>query len=107
MTKMLINGILRDKPAQSDGRFERPPSRFRSWIEKDETAAFPAEPNRYHLYLSKACPWCHGVDLILSIRGLRDVIGITWMDPIMSENGWAIDQASFNPAHGVPRSALR
>ncbi len=103
MTKMLINGILRDKPTQGDGRFERPPSRFRSWIENNANAVFPAEPNRYHLYLSKACPWCHGVDLVLSIQGLRDVISITWMDPIMSENGWVIDQASFNPAHGVPR----
>lgn len=103
MTKMLINGILRDKPAQSDGRFERPPSRFRGWIENNANAVFPAEPNRYHLYLSKACPWCHGVDLVLSIQGLRDVIRITWMDPIMSENGWVIDQMSFDPAHGVPR----
>ena len=103
MTKMLINGILRDKPAQSDGHFERPPSRFRSWIKKNANAVFPVEPNRYHLYLSKACPWCHGVDLVLSIQGLRDVISITWMDPIMSENGWVIDQSSFNPAHRVPR----
>lgn len=104
MPKMLINGILRDKPTQTDGRFERQPSRFRSWIENDKNAEFPAEQGRYHLYLSKACPWCHGVDLVLSLKGLRDAISITWMDPISSENGWVIDQQAFDPAHGVPRA---
>lgn len=103
MTKMLINGILRDKPTQTGGRFERQTSGFRSWIENDETAEFPAAQGRYHLYLSKACPWCHGVDLVLSLKGLREAISITWMDPIMSENGWVIDQHDFDPAHGVPR----
>lgn len=103
MAKMLINGILRDKPTQTGGRFERQPSRFRSWIETDENAEFPAEQGRYHLYLSRACPWCHGVDLVLSLKGLRNVISITWMDAIMSENGWVIDQHDFDPANGVPR----
>lgn len=103
MSRMLINGILRDKPTHAEGRFVRLPSRFLGRIENDATAEFPAEPNRYHLYLSKACPWCHGVDLVLSIKGLRDVFSVTWMDPIMSEDGWAIDQSAFDPTPGVPR----
>ncbi|WP_424973125.1 glutathione S-transferase family protein [Dinoroseobacter sp. S76] len=103
MAKMLINGILRDKPAQSDGRFARVASAFRGWLEPDPTAAFPAERNRYHLYLSKACPWCHGVDLVLSLKGLRDAVGITWMDPLMAEEGWVIDQTRFDPAQNIPR----
>lgn len=103
MAKMLINGILRDKPTQTNGRFERHPSRFRNWIEAGETSEFPAEAGRYHLYLSKACPWCHGVDLVLTFKGLRDAISITWMDAISSENGWVIDQHAFDPAHGGPR----
>ena len=103
MAKMLINGILRDKPTQTNGRFERHPSPFRNWIEAGETAEFLVEAGRYHLYLSKACPWCHGVDLVLAFKGLRDSISITWMDPISSENGWVIDQHAFDSAHGVPR----
>ncbi|WOR16058.1 glutathione S-transferase C-terminal domain-containing protein [Hyphomonas sp. FCG-A18] len=103
MPKMLINGILRDKPKDPNGAFARLPSQFRGWIEPDAAAAFPAEQDRYHLYLSKACPWCHGVELVLSLKGLREVVGITWMDPIMSENGWVIDQAQFVPTDGVPR----
>jgi len=103
MPKMLINGILRDKPKDPNGAFARLPSQFRGWIEPNTAAAFPAERDRYHLYLSKACPWCHGVELVLSLKGLRGVVGITWMDPIMSENGWVIDQAQIVPIHGVPR----
>ncbi|WP_170328910.1 glutathione S-transferase family protein [Ruegeria arenilitoris] len=103
MPKMLINGILRDKPAQSDGRFQRLPSSFHGWISSEARADFPAVPGRYHLYMSKACPWCHGVDLVLSLKGLRDAIGITWMDPVMSEDGWVIDQSSFDETAGVPR----
>lgn len=103
MTKMLINGILRDKPAQKNGRFERMPGRFRGWIKNGAPAEFPADPGRYHLYLSMACPWCHGVDLVLSLMGLRGAISTTWMDPIMSEDGWVIDQGAFNPQQGVPR----
>ncbi|MFY2822448.1 glutathione S-transferase family protein [Ruegeria sp. MALMAid1280] len=103
MPKMLINGILRDKPAQSDGRFHRLPSPFRGWISSDAEANFPAASGRYHLYMSKACPWCHGVDLVLALKGLRDLLSITWMDPVMSEDGWVIDQSSFDETAGVAR----
>ena len=103
MPKMLINGILREKPTDPNGAFARLPSQFRGWIESHDAAEFPAERDRYHLYLSKACPWCHGVELVVSLKGLCGAVGITWMDPIMSENGWVIDQAQFVPTDGVPR----
>ncbi|WP_082035386.1 glutathione S-transferase family protein [Phaeobacter sp. S60] len=103
MSRMLINGILRDKPVTADGQFQRMPSAFRSWIEASPGAAFPAVSGRYHLYLSKACPWCHSVDLMLTFKGLRDAVSITWMDPVMSEDGWVIDQPGFEETAGVPR----
>ncbi len=103
MPKMLINGILRAKSVRSDGRFHRLPSPFRGWISPDVGADFPATSGRYHLYMSKACPRCHGVDLVLSLKGLRQAIGITWMDPVMSEDGWIIDQTDFDETTGVPR----
>ncbi|MEO1109711.1 glutathione S-transferase family protein [Ruegeria sp. THAF33] len=104
MPKMLINGILRDKPPASDGRFHRLQSPFRSHISAQPGAPFPNTAGRYHLYLSKACPWCHSVDLVLTLKGLRDAFSITWMDPIMSENGWVIDQTLFNDQSGVERT---
>ena len=103
MAKMLQNGILRDKPAQTDGRFRRVAGGFHGRIEADPAAHFPAEPDRYHLYLSRACPWCHGVNLMRVLKGLEDTISVTEMDPVATEDGWAIDQAAFDETAGVPR----
>jgi hypothetical protein len=30
---------------------------FRNWIKNDPSAEYPAEENRYHLYVALACPW--------------------------------------------------
>lgn len=30
---------------------------FRKWVKDDSSAEFPAEENRYHLYVALACPW--------------------------------------------------
>jgi len=47
----------------ANGEFIRSKSSFRNWITKDGSAGssgkagFAAEPDRYHLYISHACPW--------------------------------------------------
>jgi len=49
----------------ANGEFVRSKSSFRNWITKDGSAGssgeagFAAEPDRYHLYISHACPWAH------------------------------------------------
>ncbi len=102
MPKILINGELHEKPVQANGQFQRIPSSFRNWISAGPDAKFPAARGRYHLYLSKACPWCHGVELVMTLKGLSDAFSITWMDPISSEEGWVIDQSDFKETDGVP-----
>ncbi len=74
----------------SRGAFVRASSQFRSWIVPEGTDAdFVAEPDRYHLYVSYACPWAHRVLITRSMRGLEDVIGVTIVDPKMGDDGWA------------------
>lgn len=103
MTKMLIDGRLADKPsADGSGRYERLESPFRHWIEPDPDARFPAEPGRYHLYVSTACPWCHRATLVRALKGLTEAITTTEMAIVMGEASWAIDQERFDPATGVP-----
>ena len=104
MSKMLINGVLRDKPAQIDGQFHKMPSGFRNKIDANPSLKHPAALNCYHLYLSKACPHCHGVKLDLILKGLVEAICITWMDPISHEDGWKISQSAFDGIQGVPRN---
>jgi len=74
--------------ASSGGRFVRQDSRFRSWIGQDRD--YPPEAGRYHLYVSWACPWAHRTLIYRVLKGLKDVIGVTVVDPLMLSNGWAI-----------------
>jgi len=74
--------------ASSGGRFVRQDSRFRSWIGQDRD--YPPEAGRYHLYVSWACPWAHRTLIYRVLKGLKDVIGVSVVDPLMLSNGWVI-----------------
>jgi putative glutathione S-transferase len=72
------------------GAFVRPSSQFRSGIVPEGTEAdFVAEPGRYHLYASYACPWAQRVLITRSLRGLEEAIGVTIVDPKVGDDGWA------------------
>jgi putative glutathione S-transferase len=71
-----------------EGAVEREPTSFRDRIAADAEAAFPAEPNRYHLYVSYACPWAHRTLLTRRLHGLTDVVSVDVVDPYRDEDGW-------------------
>src|SRR4051812_33685322 len=68
--------------------FHRPPSRFR-----DQPPS--AEPGRYHLYVSWACPWAHRTVIGRRLKGLEDAIGMSVLDPIRDERGWRFTGGEF------------
>ncbi len=70
------------------GQFQRMPTQFRNWITADGTSGFPAEPGRYHLYVSLGCPWAHRTVILRSLKGLEAVVGISIVDPVISDQGW-------------------
>ncbi|MBV8176349.1 MAG: glutathione S-transferase family protein [Verrucomicrobia bacterium] len=72
-----------------DGQFVRQQDVFRDWITADGRSGFPAEPGRYHLYVSWACPWAHRTIIVRHLKRLDQVIGMTVVDPIRDERGWA------------------
>ncbi|OQE94241.1 hypothetical protein PENNAL_c0004G07502 [Penicillium nalgiovense] len=76
------------KHADSDGHFRRKDSSFRSWISRDPSAEFPAEKDRYVLYITYGCPWAHRANLVRSLKGLEDVIQIAVLDPELGPEGW-------------------
>jgi glutathionyl-hydroquinone reductase len=81
--------------------FRRPPSRFRDWISADGSTALPAEPGRYHLYVSWACPWAHRTVIGRRLSGLEHVIGMSVVDPIRDERGWAFTGGEYtDPVNG-------
>jgi putative glutathione S-transferase len=78
-----------------DGSFRRQESRFRRWVTADGSSEFPLEPERYHLYVARACPWAHRTIIGRRLMGLEDVIGISFVDPIRDERGWAFTGGEF------------
>ncbi|MGI8730398.1 MAG: glutathione S-transferase family protein [Solirubrobacteraceae bacterium] len=72
-----------------DGAFRRQASAFRDWVTADGSSGHPAEAGRYHLYVSLACPWAHRTVILRELKGLQDAIGLSIVDPIRDEQGWA------------------
>lgn len=84
---MLVDGEWRTQARSAttdDGEYEREETEFRDWIGED----YPAEPNRYHLYVARPCPWAHGAVLVRELTGLSDVISMDIVDPYRENDGW-------------------
>ena len=71
------------------GDFVRQKYTIRDRITADGSSGFPAEPDRYHLYVSLACPWAHRAIIVRRLLGLEPVISMSVVDPIRDERGWA------------------
>ncbi len=72
----------------SDGRFQRQRSRFRDWVTDPEAG-------RYHLYVSWACPWAHRTVIARRLKGLEHAIGMSVVDPVRDDRGWAFTGGEF------------
>lgn len=71
------------------GDFTRQEDAFRDWVKRDGSTPYKPERDRYHLYVSLACPWAHRTIILRKLKGLEDVIGMTVVDPVRDERGWA------------------
>ncbi|KAF7125283.1 hypothetical protein CNMCM5793_001461 [Aspergillus hiratsukae] len=64
-------------PNDKSGEFKRQQSIFRNFISREPGAQFPPEKDRYHLYVSYACPWAHRTLITRKLKGLEDIISFT------------------------------
>lgn len=80
-----------------EGEFVRSVSDFRNWVTQDGSAGpggeggFAAEPGRYHLYVSYACPWAHRTLIFRALKGLEEVISVSVVHPLMPAESWVFD----------------
>lgn len=70
------------------GEFVRAESQFRGRVTADGSSGFRAEPERYHLYVSLACPWAHRTLILRKLKGLEHVISVSIVDPLLLDDGW-------------------
>lgn len=91
-----------DEQSQA-GEFKRQADAFRQHVTASGSSGYPAEPGRYHLYVSWACPWAHRTIIVRKLKKLEDIIGMTVVDPIRDERGWAFREGpghSLDPVNG-------
>jgi putative glutathione S-transferase len=82
------------------GAFRRQDYIIRGRFSADGSSEFPAEPGRYHLYVSLACPWAHRAVIVRRLLGLEDVISLSVVDPLRDERGWAFRGPYADPVNG-------
>jgi len=88
--------------SSTGGRFVRKLPQFRHWITSDGSAGpsgdagFKAEPDRYHLYVSLACPWAHRTLIFRVLKGLESMISVSTVHWYMADKGW-----TFQDGDGV------
>ncbi len=94
---LLIEGVWQNQwydTKSTGGRFKRQQSVFRNWVTADGSAGptgaggFKAEPGRYHLYVSLACPWAHRTLIFRALKGLEEMVSVDVVHPHMAEHGW-------------------
>lgn len=100
---LLVNGQWHDQwydTKKSKGEFIREGAQFRHWITPDGVAGptgeggFVAEADRYHLYVSLACPWAHRTLIFRELKQLQKLISVSVVHPDMLDKGWTFQQDS-------------
>jgi len=93
----MVQGVWRDIPRDfksTGGAFVRPDSAFR-----DRISLADAEPDRYRLYVSRACPWAHRTLIMRAFARLEKRLPVFYADPYMGENGWEFTSGGIRYLH--------
>ena len=97
------NGVWRvgETPKRiQGGHYVRPETQFRGRVSASGDGGHKAEPGRYHLYVAHACPWAHRTMMLRALKGLEDVISVSFVMPLMLDYGWEIE-AGTGPVAGA------
>jgi len=112
---LLVDGQWKDRWYDTDstgGKFKRQEQAYRNWITADGEpgpsgeGGFAAAPDRYHLYVSLACPWAHRALIVRALKGLEEMLPISVVHWYMAEHGWTFEPGPGvipDPVHNVER----
>jgi glutathionyl-hydroquinone reductase len=81
--------------------FQRPAYRFRGRITAGGSSGYRAEPGRYHLYIAWGCPWAQRTAIVRKLKGLEDVVSLSYVDDQRDGRGWAFrERRGADPVSG-------
>ena len=99
----MLNAAQFPEEQSTAGEFQRQEDSFRDWISESPASVYRPTSGRYHLYISLACPWASRTFIVLRLKKLEQAIGVTVVDPIRDEHGWAFREGpgySRDPING-------
>lgn len=74
--------------SDKSGEFKRQVSSFRDHISREAGAQYPPEKDRYHLFVSYACPWAHRTLIARKLKGLDKFITFSVVHWHLGQGGW-------------------
>ncbi len=91
--------VLIDQPYERDTRY------IETRITADGRDGYPAEPGRYRLVVSYACPWANRAIIVRRLLGLEDAISMGVCGPTHDRRSWTfdLDPGGVDPVLGIPR----
>lgn len=104
----LVEGVWHDVWYENEkGAFKREAAQLRDFIYAfpsdvpDGAPDYIAEKDRYHLYVSYACPWAHRTLIMRALKGLSSLIDVSVVGTMMLENGWTFDKTMGSTGDGL------
>jgi putative glutathione S-transferase len=99
----MVGTQVTHKEISANGELVRQGNRFTDRITADGSAGWRAEPGKYRLVVSLACPWAHRAIIVRGLLGLQDAISLAIVDPIRDETGWrfTLDPDGRDPVLGI------
>lgn len=95
-----LREVEKQQYKDANGHFQRGTAEFRNWVTRDGSAGssgtggFKAEAGRYHLFAALNCPWAHRTLIYRNIKGLQEVVGLSLVAPLRTDQGWVFDKTS-------------
>ena len=87
---VLIKGLLYkswQEAREQSAAFAHDAEVFRGRVTADGASGFTAEPGRYHLYAAYGDPWTHRTLIVRSIKKLEEIVSLSIVDPLNTEQG--------------------
>jgi glutathionyl-hydroquinone reductase len=102
--KLMINGTWRgevEPTPELEAQRMIHAGRFRDRITADGSSGFGAEPGRYHVYVSPACPFSHRVIIVRALKRLESVVGLSVLHPLWdTPDGWIFGDTGLSTIDG-------